>query len=188
MADYHSIIAKAVSALDLNTEKARRRLYERARAALRSKMHSAYPPFHRSEIAAAEMSLEMAIEAVEAEAVRKQDAKLAMLAGSSLRANVSLTPGPPVRQNGRVRHSLATLWAGFRRRADDGAPGRDAEISNHSEDGTDGGGRTWLTQLLDRASRGVDNDEQDFIRRRKSARQTGSVGDNAEPYEPSYRR
>ena len=72
MADYHSVIDKAVSALDLNTEKARRRLYERARAALRSEMHSAYPPFHRSDIAAAEMSLEMAIEAVEAEAVRRK--------------------------------------------------------------------------------------------------------------------
>jgi hypothetical protein len=42
MADYHSTIAKAVGALDLNTEKARRRLYERARAELRSKMHSRF--------------------------------------------------------------------------------------------------------------------------------------------------
>src|ERR1700681_3591381 len=85
MAVYHSIIAKAVRALDLNTEKARRRLYERARAALRSKMHSAYPPFHRSEIAAAEMALEMVMEAVEAEAVREQSAKLATLATCPLR-------------------------------------------------------------------------------------------------------
>src|SRR5712691_10698363 len=104
MADYHSIIAKAVSALDLNTEKARRRLYERARAALRSKMHSAYPPFHRSQIAAEEMSLEMAIEAVEAETVCEQNAKLATLATSPLRANVSVTPSPPATQNGEVRH------------------------------------------------------------------------------------
>jgi len=29
MADYYSIVAKAVRALDLNTEMARRRLYER---------------------------------------------------------------------------------------------------------------------------------------------------------------
>jgi hypothetical protein len=62
MADYYSIVAKAVGALDLNTEKARRRLYDRARAALLSEMHSAYPRFHRSEIAAAKMALEMAIE------------------------------------------------------------------------------------------------------------------------------
>jgi len=134
MADYHSIIAKAVSALDLNTEKARRRLYERARAALRSKMHSTYPPFHRSEIAAEEMSLEMAIEAVEAEAVREKNARLATLATSPLRASASITPSLPANQNSEVRHSLATLWAG-------------------------------MTQLLARASRGVDNDERDFAPR-----------------------
>ena len=156
VADYHSIIDKAVSALDLNTEQARRQLYERARATLHSEMHSVYPPFRRSEIAAEEISLKMAIEAIEAEAVRKQDRKLAMLAGSSFRANVSVTP--PVRQNGRVRHSLATLWAGVRRRADDGAPGCDA----NSDHGTDSKGQTWLTELLNTASRGLDNEGQDF--------------------------
>jgi hypothetical protein len=65
--------------------------------------HSAYPPFHRSEIAAAEMSLEMPIEAVEA--VREQNAKLATVATSSLRASVLVTPSPPANQNGEVRHS-----------------------------------------------------------------------------------
>ena len=44
MADYYSLIAKAVGALDLNTEKARRRLYERARTALRSECMA---PTHR---------------------------------------------------------------------------------------------------------------------------------------------
>jgi hypothetical protein len=148
-----------VSALDLNTEKARRRLYERARAALRSKMHSAYPPFHQSEIAAAEMSLEMAIEAVEAEAVREQNARLATLATSPLHASASITPSLPANQNGEVRHSLATFWAGILRRADDGTPGRGEAMSDQSEDGTDSRGRAWLNELLTRASRGVDNDE-----------------------------
>jgi len=100
VADYHSVIDKAVSALDLNTEKARRRLYERARAALRSEMHSAYPPFHRSEIAAAEMSLEMAIEAVEADAVRRQRANSATTATSSSR---SAMPAPPVSRQSASR-------------------------------------------------------------------------------------
>jgi hypothetical protein len=143
VAEYHSIIGKDVGELDLNTEQARRRLYERARAALHSEMQSAYPPFRWSEIAAQEMSLKMAIEAVEAEAVRKQNSKFAMLAGSSLRANASLTPGSAVRQNG-TRDSLATLWAGFRRRPDDGAPGRDANPAH----GIDSKGHTWLTELL----------------------------------------
>jgi hypothetical protein len=142
VADYHSVIDKAVSALDLNTEKARRRLYEPARAALRSKLHSAYPPFHRSEIAAEEKSLEMAIEAAEANSVRGENAKLATLASSS---NRSVRPAPPVSQNGKVRLSLAALWGGFLRRADDGAPTPDH--------GTDSNSRTWLTEVLGRASR-----------------------------------
>jgi hypothetical protein len=107
MADYYSLIAKAVGALDLNTEKARRRLYERARTALRSRMHGACPPFHRSEIAAAERSLEMAIEAVEADAVVEQNAKSATLASCSLRARGSVTPSQPANQNDGARRSLA---------------------------------------------------------------------------------
>jgi hypothetical protein len=158
MADYYSVIAKAVSALDLNTEKARLRLYERARTALRSEMHSAYPPFHRSEIAAAELSLEMAIEAVEAEAACGQNAKLATLSPSS---------SPPANQNGEARRSLATLWAGIFRRPDNDAQFRAEARSSRSEDGTDCAGPrdTWLTELLARASHGVDNDEQDFAPR-----------------------
>ena len=153
MANYHSIIDKAVSALDLNTEKARRRLYERARAALRSKLHSAYPPFHRSEIAAEETSLEMAIEAVEAKAVRGQSAKLATLASSS---NRLVTPAPPVSQGGKVRLSLATLWTDFHRRPDAGAPDREA-MPHHRQESN---GRTWVTELLARASRGADHEGQ----------------------------
>jgi hypothetical protein len=176
MADYFSVIAKAVSALDLNTEKARLRLYERARTALRSEMHSAYPPFHRSEIAAAEMSLEMAIEAVEAEATCDQNARLATLSTSSLRARVSVMPSLPANQNGDARRSLATLWAGIFRRAGDGAQGRGEQLSGHCEDDTDSRERrdTWLTELLARASHGVDNDEQDFAPRQATT-QNGRV-------------
>jgi hypothetical protein len=165
MADYYSLIAKAVGALDLNTEKARRRLYERARTALRSRMHGAYPPFHRSEIAAAELSLEMAIEAVEAEAVGEQNAKSATLSSSSLRTRGSVPPSQPANQNDETRRSFGTLWASIFRRAGD-----DAQIparSGHSGDGTDCGEPrdTWLTELLARASRGSNNNEQDFAPR-----------------------
>jgi hypothetical protein len=168
MADYHSVLARAVTGLDLNTPAARRRLYERARIALSSEMHGAYPRFHRSEIAAAEMSLEMAIEAVEAQAVREQNAKLATPAISPLRAEVSLASSPPANQNGKARHHLATLWARTFGGAADGAQGHSEALSGHSdEDRTDWGERrdTWLTELLARASRGVDNDEQDFAPR-----------------------
>jgi hypothetical protein len=152
MTDYYSLIAKAVGALDLNTEKARRRLYERARTALRSRMHGAYPPFHRSEIAAAELSLEMAIEAVEAEAVVEQNAKSATLASCSLRARGAATPSQPANQYDGARRSPARLWAGIFRRAGD---------STDCGEPRD----TWLTELLARASRGVNSDEQHFAPR-----------------------
>jgi hypothetical protein len=163
MADYHSIIAKAVIALDLNTEKARRRLYERARAALLSKMHSAYPAFHRSEIAAEEMSLEMAIEAVEADSMREQRAHLATLA-SPVHAGLSVTLSLPAEQNGELQYSRAIFWAGILRRAH--VPARSEAMSNRNEDGSASGGRTWMTELLARASRGVDDNKQDFTPRR----------------------
>jgi len=166
MADYYSIVAKAVRALDLNTEKARRRLYDRARAALRSEMHGAYPRFHRSEIAATEIALEMAIEAVEAEALREQNARSATLAASSRDAAVAVVTIPPVNQNDKGR-SFATFWASIFRRADDGAQGSREVPSGHSDDGIDNGQcrDTWLTELLARASHVADNDEQDFAPR-----------------------
>ena len=104
---------------------------------LRSEMHGTYPPFRPSEIAAAEMALETAIEAVEVKAVRRQKANLATLASSSDR---SAMPAAPVSQNGKVRLSLATLWGGCLRRAD-------------SDNDTDRKGGTWLTEVLGRASR-----------------------------------
>jgi hypothetical protein len=166
MTDYHSLIAKAVGALDLNTEKARRRLYERARTALRSRMRGAYPPFHRSEIAAAELSLEMAIEAVEAEAVVEQNAKSATLASCSLRARGAATPSQPANQYDGARRSPARLWAGIFRRAGDAEISGEAR-SSHSGDSTDCGEPrdSWLTELLARASRGVNNNGQDFAPR-----------------------
>jgi hypothetical protein len=164
MVDYYSLIAKAVGTLDLNTEKARRRVYERARTALHSRMHGAYPPFHQSQIAAAELSLQMAIDAVEAEAMVEQNAKSATLASSSLRAR---TPSQPANQNDEARWSLATLWAGIFRRASDNPPILGEARSGYSGDGTAcrGPRDTRLTELLARASRGSNNNEQDFAPR-----------------------
>jgi hypothetical protein len=76
MADYYSIIAKAVSALDSNTGDARRRLYERARAALIAEMRGANPALNQSDILVARISLEEAIGKVEAEARRDRRAHL----------------------------------------------------------------------------------------------------------------
>jgi hypothetical protein len=76
MADYYSIIAKAVGALDTNTGDERQRLYERARAALISKMRSADPALNQSDILVARISLEEAIGKVEAEARRDRSVHL----------------------------------------------------------------------------------------------------------------
>jgi hypothetical protein len=66
MADYYSIMTSAVRALDQNTGEARRRLYDRARAALIAEMHSA--GLDILDIMAAQMSLEEAIGKIEADA------------------------------------------------------------------------------------------------------------------------
>jgi hypothetical protein len=60
--DYYTLMAQAIAALDPNTGDARRRLYERARAALLTELRSADP----SDIMAAQMLLELAIGEVEA--------------------------------------------------------------------------------------------------------------------------
>ena len=70
MADYYSIMANAVSALDWNTRHARRQLYERAREALITRMRETTLALDQSDILAARISLEEAIGRVEAEARR----------------------------------------------------------------------------------------------------------------------
>jgi hypothetical protein len=71
MADYHSILAKAVDAVDPNTQAARRQLYDRARAAMIAKIESAMPPFDGADVAAAKVALESAIAKVEANTVQR---------------------------------------------------------------------------------------------------------------------
>jgi hypothetical protein len=71
MADYYSILAKAVEALDPNTALARHQLSERARAAMISKLEgdAAIPG---SAVAAARIALESGIARVEAEAIHRE--------------------------------------------------------------------------------------------------------------------
>jgi hypothetical protein len=71
MADYYSVLAKAVEALDPNTATARQQLYERARSAMIAKLEgdAAIPG---SAVAAAKIALESAIVRVEAEVVVRE--------------------------------------------------------------------------------------------------------------------
>jgi formiminotetrahydrofolate cyclodeaminase len=62
MADYYSVIARAVSRLPSKTDEAKQAIYERARAALRKALRS---PFSEAELEAEQAALEFAISMVE---------------------------------------------------------------------------------------------------------------------------
>jgi hypothetical protein len=171
MADYYSIIVKAVGALDPNTGEARRRLYERARGALNGQTRNAGLPLDKSDILAAQMSLEEAIARVETEALRAEETRSA--------AQSAPRPVAPIAKNGRG--SLSRLWAqmfGGSRQAERAEPRiaeprtaqprlsepriaqpRLAEMPPAGPPAHPKGRDTWLTDLLARASREDDEDE-----------------------------
>ncbi len=164
MADYQSIIAKAVSALDPNTGEARRRLYERARSAVIAEMHRAEPALDRSDIMAAQMSLELAIGEVEADAQREQRARAVLDGPSHRRDGASSKPSFPANENEQQgRGPLTILWTRFLRRTGESV---EDEAEGDRREGRD----TWLTELLARASREEDEDDQDFAPKGASAR------------------
>jgi hypothetical protein len=68
MAGFYSILSKGINALDRNTPDARRRLYERATAALIAEMGGVDPALNQSEFQAAWRSLKEAIVKIEKEA------------------------------------------------------------------------------------------------------------------------
>jgi hypothetical protein len=74
MADYHPLVARAVSGLDKNTGENRRALYERARTALVNQLRSVEPALDESDITRERLALEEAIRKVEADAVKRQRA------------------------------------------------------------------------------------------------------------------
>src|SRR4029079_9692436 len=71
MADYHPLIARAVSGLEKNTGENRRALYERARVALVPELRGLLPALEEPEITRERLALEEAIRKVEAEAARQ---------------------------------------------------------------------------------------------------------------------
>jgi hypothetical protein len=67
MADYYSVIARAVSRLSSNTDEARYEIYERARTALQKNLRTHDPPLSPAELATEHYALEAAISKVESE-------------------------------------------------------------------------------------------------------------------------
>jgi hypothetical protein len=185
MADYYSILAKAVGGLNPNTPAARRRLYDRARSALLSEMQKADPPIARSEIVGAQMALDTAIGQVEADAClaaleesgahvewdggpttdehggeyrRNQRVQPTWVAPASLiPSRVAALRPLPANQNVERLGSLSSIRRLFRWRSS-----RSIEIGDKEQAGRD----TWLTDLLERASREEDEDYQDFTPKR----------------------
>jgi hypothetical protein len=84
MADYYSILAQAVGALDPSTADARGQLYDRARSAMISKLEGAVPPFDGADVAAARIAFESAVARVEAEAVVRDGASAAAVGAPPL--------------------------------------------------------------------------------------------------------
>jgi hypothetical protein len=162
MADYYSIIAKAVRALEPNTGEARRRLYDRARGALLGEMRSVELAMDQSDILTARMSLEAAITKVEAEVLHAEAVATAPDGG--------VQPAPVRRTMPNARQSAGTLsrlWTqifgrgGNRAEIDTPRAGRDDAPRLPPAETPPGKGRdTWMTELLARASREEDEDDQ----------------------------
>jgi hypothetical protein len=189
MADYYSIIAKAVRTLDPNTGEARRRLYERARGALLAEMSSAALGLDKSDILSAQQSLEDAVRQVETELLRAEHERQMAAARQAAATRpvererhvdgVAEAPSPPANQNGkRPGGSLRKLWTQvFRRPGDPLANGHrraGGEVlpSRVHEPKHNGNGRdTWMSDLLARASLDEEEDfDQDFAPPRKVGR------------------
>jgi hypothetical protein len=178
MADYYSIIAKAVAALDPNSGEARRRLYERARGALSGETRSAGLPLNKSDIVSAQMSLEEAIARVETEALRAEEARAASEIATRPVAPLPAVAPAPKHERGALNRLWSQMFGGGRHaeRAEPRvaeprpepriaepriAEPRIAEAPTlptgpppHPK-----GRDTWLTDLLARASREEDEDE-----------------------------
>jgi hypothetical protein len=137
MADFYSILAQAVSALDPSTADTRGQLYDRARSAMTSKLEAATPPFPGADVAAAKIAFESAVARVEADALEREDATAAAVGA------------PP----------LSPDSAADGRRSERGA----------TRSGASTGRDTWLTDLLERASHGGDDDQSYAPKRARGA-------------------
>ena len=100
MADYRSLISRAVGGLEHNTSDNRRVLYERARAALMGQLRAVDPPLDDAELTRERLALEEAIRQVEAEAAAQAPPAPAhppkQAPASAEAANPAESAAPPV--------------------------------------------------------------------------------------------
>jgi hypothetical protein len=181
MTDLYSILAKAIDALDPNTQDARRRLYERARAALVAATGGLAQS--ESEFLAVLGSLEEAIQELEAQALAKaqRERRIRNAAPTALPrsdiAAVSPRPVMPVARK-RFRQFVPFFIRAFRR-GRDGArhllrrpADRRESLAGDLSDGMnfDPPPDNWLSDLLARASRGEHENGDGARRPRRDVR------------------
>jgi hypothetical protein len=152
-------------------------VYDRARAALLSEVRKLVPALDQSEIMAEQLYLELAIGEVEADTQCEQSDRSA--AGMPFTpgpcVGVAAAPNPPANQNDEEgRGSRRRAYGQDFRRSGKGAAARYREPYGQpaGESDCQRVRDTWLTELLARASREVDNDQQDFTPKR-ALRYTG---------------
>ncbi len=129
MADYYSLISRAISALPGQTPDARQGVYERARKALVNQLRSIQPPVAEADIAAESRALEEAITRLELELARTNTQNNRQAAS---KAAPAAKQTPPAKPNGAPKPT--TTPAGPIRPATDkpvatpdGQPARSAE-------------------------------------------------------------
>ena len=79
MADYYSLIKKAVARLDPSAQEGRQELYERARAAQLAQLRAISPPLSEAEISREQLALEEAVRGVEVEIARPADEQVSAI-------------------------------------------------------------------------------------------------------------
>jgi len=93
MADYYSLLSRAVAALPQSTPQARQAVYERARKALFNQLRAIQPPVAEADIAAEGRSLDEAITRIELDSVARA-AEQAATASQAPAAPVASKPAP----------------------------------------------------------------------------------------------
>jgi hypothetical protein len=165
MGDLYSILAKAIATLDPNTEEARRRLYERARAALVAETHRLAQS--EAEFLSVLGSLEDAVQELESEFHAKAQRERIELPRDATspalpRSDIAAAPRP-VKPVARQRFGqFMPFFARAFRRGRDGArnllqqpadrnEGLAGNLANEMD--FDPPPDNWLSELLERASR-----------------------------------
>jgi hypothetical protein len=109
MAEYYSLVARAVGALNPSAVEARRQVYERARAALLSELQKLVPAWHLSEIVAEQLFLELAIGEVEAEIQSPQSHPRQLDTAMVAPRDAALDPKAPANRNEQRRRGSPSL-------------------------------------------------------------------------------